>query len=188
MLALKQLFNFSVEQLGQQRSRFQHKLCFKQDRESLKLKSSPTIAIACRLMRDGKFLTLYRNCLKFYYMYVLPKVYNLPANNEYKNFYFQYQSFKDFNRVLFWKIMSINPLFSLKRVKKRKLLYYLKPKKRMVLILSWLKYIIKLSKKNSHNNTQSLFKPVYIFLSTQRENNEIYNLKLKLYKMRLMRG
>lgn len=39
-----------------------------------------------------------------------------------------------------------------------------------------------------HNNTQSLFKPVYVFLSTQRENNEIYNLKLKLYKMRLMRG
>lgn len=181
-------FYFSVNQIGNQRIKFQHKICFKNDRLPLKLKTSPSLALANRLFRDGKNLTLYKNCLKYYYNFVLTQIYHLPPNNEFKNFYFHHQSFKDLNRVLFWKIMSINPMFNLKKLKNRKILYYLKATRRMVLVLRLLKYIIKVGKTNAHNNTQKLFKPMFTFISTQRESNEIYNIKLKLYKMRLLRG
>lgn len=188
MPVLKIIFFFSVDQIGNQRVKFQHKICFKSDRLPLKLKTTPTLAIASRLCRDGKLLTLHKNCHKFYLNTVLPSIKNLPANNEFKNFFRYHQSFKDFNRVLFWKIMSVNPLFNLKKLKNRKLLYYLRVERRMALILMWLKFILKLSKRNKHNNTEQLFKPLYIFVYKQKEVNEIFKLKLKLYKLRLVRG
>lgn len=188
MFVTRNSFQFSVDQIGNQRLKFQHKICFKNDRLSLKLKTSPTLAIVGRLFRDGKFIRMYKNCQKFYIKYVMPSIHRLPPNNQFKNFFLFHQSFKDFNRVLFWKIMSINPLFNLKKIKNRKLLYYLLPNKRMVLILKWLKFIVKLNKKNFKNNNEFIYKPIYTFIATNNETNEIYKLKLKIYKLRLVRG
>ena len=188
MLVSQLFYNFSIDQMGNQRIKFQHKISFKNDRVPLKLKTTPTIAITARVQKDGKILKLYKNCQKFYINIVLPGIDQLSPNNEFKNFFHHHQSFKDFNRVLFWKIMSVNSLFNLKKLKNRKLLYYLRIERRMVLVLMWLKFIMKLKKNNIKNNTQALFKPVYKFIITQKETNEIFKLKLKLYKLRLVRG
>ncbi len=101
MLVSQSFYNFSIEQMGNQRIKFQHKISFKNDRVPLKLKTTPTIAITARLQKDGKILKLYKNCQKFYINIVLPVVDQLSPNNEFKNFFHHHQSFKDFNRVLF---------------------------------------------------------------------------------------
>lgn len=179
---------FSIQQLGTQRLKFKHKICFKNSLKQLALKSTPTIAITTRLLKDGKFLKLYKLCQKIFIKVMLYQIDKLPYNNEFKNLFFQYQSFKDFNRVLFWKIMSINCLFNLKKIKKKKFIYYLKPERRCVLILLWLKNIIKLKKLNYNNLNLRLFKPLTNFLFINKNNNDMFFFKLKIYKSRLVRG
>lgn len=188
MFVHKSLFTFSIQQLTSQRVKFQHKICFKLDRQSLRLKTTPTLALTTRFFRDGKLLRLYKNCNKFFLENILVNIPKLSQNNEFKNLFYLYQSFTDFNRVLFWRIMSINSLFNFKKLKNRKLLYYLRPERRMVVVLFWLKYIVKLKKKNFKNNTPNLFNPLINFICSNREQNEAHHLKLKIYKLRVMRG
>lgn len=181
-------YNFSLKQLSNQRLKFQHKICFKDSIKHLRLKTTPAIAMSSRLYRDGNFLRLYKQLQKSFVYKLLPNISGLPQNNEFKNLFKQYQSFSDINRVLFWKLNSINSLFSLKRLNSKRILYYLRPERRMVLILLWLKNIIKLKKYNHSNCSTNLYVPLLNFISTNKSNSEIFSLKLKIYKMRLLRG
>ena len=94
-------FNFSIQQLAKQRLKFQHKICFRDTNDHLRLKSLPSNAIATRLFRDGNFLRLYKQSQKSFTSILLKLVRNLPHNNEFKNLFERYFSFRDFNRVLF---------------------------------------------------------------------------------------
>ncbi len=182
------MYSFSIQQLITQRNKFQHKICFSNSKIHLKLKSTPTLSITSRLCRDGKFLGMYRLCNNFFLNKILTNVKFLAQNNEFKNVFYQYQSFTDFNRVLFWRINSINALFNLKKLKKKKLLYYLRPERRVVVVLAWLKYIIKLKKKDFYNKNIKLFYPLINFICANKSVNEVYHLKLKIYKLRVLRG
>ena len=188
MLVHNYIYNFSIQQLLNQRVKFQHKICYKTNLLQLRLKSTPTQALTNRLFRDGKFLKLYKNCNNFYLKNVLTSISNLPQNNEFKNLYNLYQSFTDFNRVLFWRIMSVNSLFNIKKLKNRKLLYYLKAERRAVVVLSWLKYMVKLKKLNFKNNNINLFNPIVNFICSNKPQSEAHHLKLKIYKIRILRG
>lgn len=188
MFVLKIIYTFSLEQLLNQRLKFQHKICYKTYNNHIRLKSTPTKAVATRLMRDGKFIKLYRNLYAFYFKTMYKNVRSLPENNEFKNLFFQYESFTDFNRVLFWRLSSVNALFNLKKLKTRRILYYLWPQKRLTTVLFWLKFIIKLNKNNNNNNTTKLYNPLIKFICVNKDINEIFHLKLKIYKLRLLRG
>lgn len=188
MYVRKLIASFSVQQLGKQRVSFRHKICFKESLNYLGLKTTPTIAITARLFRDGNFLRLYRQTQRAFFKYILNIVPHLPHNNEFKNLYFRYYSFRDFNRILFWKIMSVNSLFNLKKLSKKRIIYYLPKERRQVVILLWLKSIIKLTKRDYGNCRPELLKPLIKFIYTNKNTNEIFGLKLKIYKMRMLRG
>lgn len=181
-------FTFSVQQLGKQRLKFQHKICFKPALSHLRLKTTPTVAVAARLFRDGNFLRLYKKTQKAFFKTLVQMVDSLPHNNEFKNLYIRYFSFRDFNRVLFWKIMSVNSLFNLRTLDKKRIIYYLAPERRQVVVLLWLKNIIKLYKKDFHNCTPELLQPLIKFVYTNKISNDIFSIKLKIYRLRLMRG
>lgn len=181
-------YHFSLKQISKQRLKFQHKICFKKTLSHLRLKTTPGISIASRLYRDGNFLRLYKNLQKSFLNILLPNIGQLPQNNEFNNLYQQYESFCDINRVLFWKLMSVNSLFSLKKLTSKRILFYLRPERRVVLVLLWLKNIIKLRKFDNGNCSPKLFLPLLSFISTNKNTNEIFSLKLKIYKTRLLRG
>lgn len=181
-------FKFSIQQLGSQRSKFQHKICFKDSLYHLKLKTTPSISIASRLYRDGNFLRLYKKLQKNFQTHLLTSVDFLPQNNEFKNLYEQYESFRDINRVFFWKLMSVNTMFNLKKLKNKKILYYLRPERRVVLVLLWLKSLTKLRKRDYNNLSPNLFKPIFDFICSNRGTNEVFGLKLRIYRLRLVRG
>ena len=84
--------------------------------------------------------------------------------------------------------MTVNCIFNLKKLKNKKILYYLKPERRAVLVLLWLKNILRLRKQNDHNLTPDMFSPLLNFICYSKETNEIYSLKLKIYKLRVVRG
>ena len=188
MYVLKLKSNFSVQQLAKQRVAFKHKICFRESLTHLGLKTTPTIAIASRLFRDGNFLRLYRQTQNAFFKYITAVVPQLPHNNEFKNLYIRYYSFRDFDRILFWKIMSVNSLFNLKKLSNKRIIYYLPKERRQVVVLLWLKNIIKLSKKDYGNCNVDLLKPLVKFVYTNKNTNEIFSIKLKIYKMRMMRG
>lgn len=181
-------FFFSIQQLATQRVKFQHKICFKNSLNHLRLKTTPAITITSRLYRDGNFLRLYKKLQKAFLSILLPQISSLPQNNEFKNLYEQYQSFRDINRVLFWKLMSVNSLFNIKKLKNKRILYYLKPERRVALILLWLKNLTKLKKKDHHNCSLELFTPVFNFIKSNKNSNDVFSLKLRVYKLRLVRG
>lgn len=188
MNVLQLKFSFSMQQLASQRVKFQHKICFKPSLDHLKLKTTPAISIASRLYRDGNFLRIYKKLQKAFFTNLLTRVEGLPQNNEFKNLYDQYESFRDINRVFFWKIMSVNCLFNIKKLKNKRILYYLRPERRAVLILLWLKNLAKLRKKDYHNCDVDLFNPIFDFICANKNSNEVFSLKLKVYKLRLVRG
>lgn len=188
MFVLTNNYCFSTDAITKYRHKFAHKICYRNHLQHLTPKSTPTSAVVTRLMRDGKFLSLYKNCNKFFLEIILRQVYKLPPNNEFKNLFFQYYSFMDFNRVLFWRFNTINPLFNLKKLKKKNLLYYLKPERRVVVLLLWLKNIIKGNKQDYNNNTQKLFSPLMKFIFVNKQYNELHHLKLRIYRMRLLRS
>lgn len=101
MLLHKLLFTFSVQQLGKQRLSFKHKICFKNSLDHLQLKTTPTLAVTGRLFRDGKFLRIYKLLRKSVLAKVSNTAHQLPHNNEFKNLYYRYYSFRDLDRVLF---------------------------------------------------------------------------------------
>lgn len=101
MYVTKVIFFFSMQQLSSQRVKFQHKICFRDTNSHLKLKTTPAMAIACRLFRDGNFLRMYKQTHKAFVFDLIKLVDYLPYNNEFKNLFNQYESFRDFNRVLF---------------------------------------------------------------------------------------
>jgi hypothetical protein len=68
------------------------------------------------------------------------------------------------------------------------LLYYMRPERRNVLVLGWLKQLIRISKFNRENKTTVLFTPIINFLCSDNNANEVYSLKLKMYKLRSVRG
>ncbi len=181
-------FSFSVQQLAKQRVKFQHKICFRETNEHLKLKSMPATSLATRLFRDGNFLRLYKKSQKSFTDTLLRMVGTLPHNNEFKNLYDRHLSFRDFNRVLFWKIMSVNSLFNLKKLKNKRILFYLRPERRAVLVLLWLKNIIRLQKSDFKNASPKLLQPALSFIYSNKDSNDIFKLKLKIYKLRMSRG
>lgn len=188
MIVYKIFFPFSIQQLASQRVKYQHKICFKPTLAHLKLKSNPTWSVISRITRDGKSLLFYKLLRKAYISKILPLITKLPQNNEFKNLYDQYESFNDLDRVLFWKLISVNCLFSLKRKNNLNSLYYLKPERRVVLALSWLKNFMQLNKKNFNNSRCVFFQPVFNFISTNKAGNNLFYLKLRIYKLRLARG
>lgn len=144
----KLIFTFSIQQLGKQRVSFKHKICFRPALEHLQLKTTPTSAITGRLIRDGKFLRIYKLLRTSLLTKVINTASQLPHNNEFKNLYYRYYSFRDLDRVLFWKIMAINSLFNIKKLSNKRIIYYLPKIRRQVVVLLWLKSVIKLAKNN----------------------------------------
>ena len=117
-------YKFSISQVTQQRSQFFKKICFSKNKY-LGTKVSPTKYLTTKLSRHGLALFAYRNTTKFYLNRVLKNVLKLSDNNEFKNLYMLYDSFKDFNRVIVWRVTQLNPLFNLKIIKGQRVNYYL---------------------------------------------------------------
>lgn len=94
-------YSFSIKQISNQRLKFQHKICFRDNLQHLRLKSTPTIAVSSRLIRDGNFLRVYKKLQQAFLFKLIPSIIDLPQNSEFKNLYYQHQGFCDLNRVLF---------------------------------------------------------------------------------------
>jgi len=169
------------------------KICYKKKYNFLNLKYTPSHALASRLTKKGNFIKSYRLLKHFYYIYILRiKKPNIDKKNNFLFLYSKYLSFKDFDRVLFWKYKSLNCMFThkSKRFKKKKKSFnkinFVFSNKRLLLTINFLKYIILLNCKRKKKKIQfNLFNPLYDYLINDKVNS-ILKIKYKIYKLKLV--
>ena len=170
------------------RKMFSHKICYKNKYKFLKLKDTPTKSLATRIYRHGNFLQTYKLCKKYFYKYFLHNnIKKLDKEDEFFKFFYNSTNSRDFDQVLLWKIQQIDCIFDMKPNKKDSrypYIYYINGQKRYLLVLSWLKCLFFLEKKKY--NSLSLYKPLDNFLLSKQNNNQIYNIKLIQYNLKLI--
>jgi hypothetical protein len=95
-------YQFGVNNQQILRNKFKYKIAYKEKYKFLKLKYTPTTAISTRLMRQGKFLKIYKLFKNYFYSYLLFKNFkNIPVSSDFLFFYQRYFSFRDSDRVLY---------------------------------------------------------------------------------------
>ncbi len=181
-------FKFSISQILNQKSKNINKLCFKPEKQFLAHKEIISSKLTSKLIKKGKFLKKYKLMQSYYIDYIINNVAKLPNNNEFKNIYKLYSSFRDINRLLMWRIVKINPLFNLKIIKKKKIIYYIKKLKRVHSTTSWIKSILKLNSVNIKYNTPVSFKPLTPIILANFQKNSLNYIKLKIYKGKFLKG
>lgn len=181
------ILNFSTEQVLNQRVKFTNKLAFK-NCKYIQYKYTPMNSLTNNLSKHGRFYKNYKLLAKFYINYISKEIYLLPDNNEFKHLFLLHNSLKDLNRVLFYKIIKSNPLFNLKLLKKKKILYYLPKKSRVSTVMYWISSLIKVKIKKINNITIFRYYPLKNLISNNYTNNKLYLIKLKIYKHKFLKG
>jgi hypothetical protein len=105
--------------------------------------------------------------------------------------YKTYTSFKDLDRVLFWKYRSLNCLFNYKvkkfRKKKKKIsnIKFVFKKKRLLISLNFIKCLVLLDCRRGIKKMQfKFFEALYDFIINDK-SSLVLKVKLKIYKLKL---
>lgn len=182
------------------------KYCYKKQLNFLKYRELVLKGISNRVVKNSNYIYCYKNFNYFYINYLRS---NFSFNNKYslkfkfpdkniqfiKNAYKNFQAMKDLNRFLLWKSTQFNSLFKTLNTikKKRKKIYnnveivFVPENKRILLVWTWLKFSIKSVQKKNNNLQNNIFPIIDNFLRYNKEENVVYNVKLQIYKMQLLR-
>ena len=175
------------------RENFKHKICYKKKYNFVNLKHTPTNAIIGRLMKRGNFLKTYKLIKYFFIFFLLHKNFkSIPTTSLFLYFYNKFYSFRDLDRVLFWKYLHLDCMFRYKskKLKKKKIfkhnLYFVEGKKRFILCINYLKYLILLyCKRKKTNISYNLFLPLSNYIIYEK-NSMVNKIKYKIYKKKLV--
>lgn len=184
---------FCVTDVAKLRETFSHKFCFKKKHYFLKLKQSPSTALAGRLTKKGNFLKTYKLLKRFYYNYMLTKLFKkIPLTSNFLFFYNKYVSFRDLDRVLMWKYKALDCMFSHKsktlRKKKQQLtkIIFISGKKKIILCMNFIKCLILLNcKRKKKKMNYKLFLPLFDYL-TNDKTSLVLKIKYKIYRQKLI--
>lgn len=201
------LLKYNTIKIAKIRKIYNLKYCYRSQLEFLKYRESIVKNLSNRIVKDSNYIYCYKNFNYFYINYLRSNFsYNLNYNLSFKfpdkniqfikNIYKNFQSMKDLNRILLLKAVQVNSLFKTITIlkKKKKKIYqdtsivFVPENKRILLVWSWLKFILKGTRKNNINMQHSIFPIVDNFLRYNKENNVIYDVKLQIYKMQLLRS
>lgn len=175
------------------RQKFKHKICYSKKYEFLNLKHTPSQALTTRLIKRGNKLKTYKLLKFFFYKYTLKKnLKTIPETSNFIFFYNKYFSFRDLDRVLFWKFNYLNIMFTHKvryfRKKKQQTstLKFIRGIKRSLCCINFLKYLILLNcQRKKKKMIYNLFAPLMDYLSNDK-NSMVVKVKYKIYRQKLV--
>ena len=188
-------YKFSVKGLLSLKSKFAHKLVFNKKHAFIKKKSMPVQSLSCRFMNKGNFLKIYKQINYVYYKHFLrTKLKTTPLSSNFLFFFKKYDSFKSFDKTLFWRISQLDCIFSHKHnaSKKKKTsslnLKHISGVKRLLLCLNFLKFVIMLSISRKRKNlSYGLWDPLLKYITNEKDNLPL-TLKYKIYRYKLSQG
>lgn len=186
-------YSFCVTHIADLRLKFKHKICYKKKYNFLNLKHTPSYALCTRLIKRGNLIQIYKLINKFFYNELLFKKFSkISILSNFLFFYNKYYSFRDLNRVLYWKYTQLNCMFSHKAkfFKKKKQyatkLLFVTNQKRLLLCINFLKCLILLNvKRRKKNLTMNLFSPLFNYITVDK-NNLVTKIKYRIYRQKLM--
>lgn len=193
MLCNKLSYRFCITHIAELRSNFKHKICYKKKYNFLNLKHTPSYALSTRLIKRGNVIKIYKILNNFFYNELLRKKFSkISLLSNFLFFYNKYYSFRDINRVLYWKYSQLNCMFSHKAkfFKKKKQystkLIFVTNQKRLLLAINFLKCLILLNvKRRKKNLTTNLFNPLFNYITVDK-NNLVEKVKYRIYRQKLM--
>lgn len=102
MIFFKYKYFFSINSLASLKTNFNIKICLKKKYNFINNKNLPSQCLSTRLMKKGKFLKIYKYLKHFYYKLMLRNQFKyIPLISNFLFFYNKYNSFKNFDKVLF---------------------------------------------------------------------------------------
>lgn len=146
-----------------------------------------------RIIKKGNFLKTYKILKTFYYKQFLKVQFKeIPLSSNFLFFFNKYHSFRDLDRVLFWKYNQLDSMFSYKtkffkkQKKQTSSLIFITGIKRVLVCMNFLKYLILLkTQRKKKNMTPRLFTPLFNYIAYDKTNS-VVKIKYKIYKQKLM--
>lgn len=202
------VFNYSTEEIAYTRRLVASKICYRRRLTFVRLKLSLTNSVSNRLVLGGQFRTSYF-LLRHFYTNVLRATFlpNVPeylkshvlTNFDKKDFllaYCQYQSIKDFDQILLWRAMQLNPLFNLITIRKKKRkkffyrthVFFLHESKRLLFVWRWFAVICRCLRIKKVKQKYSLLFPFENFVMAPKSAQLINDFKLQVYKLKLLQA
>jgi hypothetical protein len=118
---------------------------------------------------------------------------SIPLMSNFLFFYNKYFSFRDLDRILSWKYLTLDCMFSNKSKKNKKKkqqlnnIVFIRGVKRVILCINFIKYSILLNcKRKKKNITLEMFNPLFKFI-IEDKNNFAIKVKYRIYKQKLMK-
>lgn len=199
--------NYSIEPYMNIRNIISSKICYRPTLSFLKYKTSLSQSLSNRLVIRGNYLRSYINFRNFY-------ISNLRANfgnnlspnfapfytNNFDNkkfllLYTKTKLTREFDYILYWRGSQINSLFNLSTVttkKKKKLqfkqrIFFVKPENRLHFVWKWLNIFVRSTVVKKTARQLSLVNSLENFIHAEEAENIVFDFKLQLYKLYLMR-
>jgi len=200
-------YGYTIEPLMHIRNLVSSKICYRPNLSFLRTKYSLTQSLSNRLVVRGNYQRSYLD-LRYFYICALRANFAeyldikftpyFFQNFDNKKFFMLYAKSKltcDLDYVLYWRASQVNSLFNIatlitKKKKKRQYrsrVFFTPFNKRLHFVWKWLNVFVRstVAKKTARN--LSLIKPFENFMLAPEENNIIFDFKLQLYKLYLMR-
>lgn len=190
------LFTYSTDKLAMNREIYSLKICYKKHLNFIKNQNNINKTISNKLVKNSNYYYSFKN-LNSFYVYYLQNIIikkNSFNNSLFSILYKKNSSLNDINRMFLWVALKNLPIFKIKleSIKKKKYkiinssVYFIKPEKRILIIWSWLNLLIKsFSKKSIKKQLELSFNN---FLIQNEENSIIFNIKIQVYKLNLLRS
>lgn len=198
-------YNYSSKKLAKNRELYSLKCCYRSHLNFLRLRSNITKGISNSIVNYANHYNSYKLLNKFYILYLrdnfTAKIHcgNLRFKSRdvafFANSYKQYTGLKDLNRAFIWRALQLSPIFkaklSLIRGKNRRYynnidIYFIKPKYRILIVWSWVKYLLKCF--SSRKYLEQLQLGMENFLGASEANNVVTGIKMQVYRIQLIRS
>ena len=200
-------YGYTIEPLMHVRNLVSSKICYRPNLSFLRTKYSLTQSLSNRLVVRGNYQRSYLD-LRYFYICALRANFAEYLDTKFTPYFFQNFDNKKFfiinkkrkltcdqNYVLNWRTRQKNTLLKKKtKIKKKKKkrqyrsrVFFTPFNKRLHFVWKWFNVFVRSTVVKKTPRNLSLIKPFENFMLAPEENNIIFDFKLQLYKLYLMR-
>ena len=197
---------YSIDALLNTRALISAKVCYRNNLTFLKYRTSLSQSMSNRLVIRGNYQRSYIDLREFFIFHLRANFGNkLPSslipfffknldNKKFLLLYLKTKLTRELDYTLHWKANQINALFNIatlvtkkKKIQYKQRLFFVKPQDRLHFVWKWLNIFVRSTVVNGVPRKYILTNAFENFIHAEQEKNVIFDFKLQLYKLYLMR-
>lgn len=198
---------YSIDGLLNTRALISAKVCYRADLNFLKYRTSLAQSMSNRLVIRGNYLRSYIDLRSFFISHLranfgrmlppslVPYFFKNFDNKKFLLLYLKTKLTCELDYTLHWKANQINSLFNIatlvtkkkKKIQYKQRVFFVKPENRLHFVWKWLNVFVRSTAVNKVPRKYILTNAFENFIHAEREDNVIFDFKLQLYKLYLMK-